>query len=1031
MSLNSSSFFQINTKYEAQRLIQDPTRLFTLLYSKYGDIEEEYQLLHINQIMYNIPSKFNSSYKEIKYSEFIYDYLKRIYKRIESSKRIPRLSEYYKNYHLFFCRPTLRNKKLCKLMCDYQDNKAELFYKKNYQHSKDLSEKISIKEKEKQKQKNKPKNKKNSSFSISFSSLDNITNNKIIFDKDTKKMLDRAETEGNNYYNTLTLDSSRSNIITNNNCLMSKRLMDDDSFEECIYALVSYQNKRNKNKNEEIKREKKSKNKNYKKKKNIIIGDISSNLDKNFQIYKLKNIMNKSQRESNNNSNFNISPKINFIFGINKKNKNVVSKNITRVNSNFAHKNKLIYSKKKNNSLFSLSNNKYISSPTNILSTSNNNIITDKNQKKETINKNGMKKFNSKRFLNNNKSVLNFMMSNKKNKTHIVINNNLINNTMVNNNNSNIYSNYNLNISPNIDIIKNLKFDNENNYKKLSKLTEYLNQTKNKDKQDIKSNFVQKKIIHKKNSISMGGCENQNIFFNNLNNINNRVVKKKITINKNLKITISNINNIKVSNNLINSQKERHIKKNTFDFNTINQTYNFLKQNSNVTNLNIEEFNTIFNKPKKIIYKINTDYNNLKNNQILFNNEESKSKSKTKKIKKQKFSPSMKKIFNKIHYTQTASREKSIHKKNLIVNIMNPNSKIGEYEFTKESNSPNHKKNYSIIKTEDLINNNFIANFPMYKSNKRTKYYFNQSNNNINSTNIAKKNISTNISPAHNIYYSNILSSKNKNKAYQNSIEKNNIYKKTSINKNAKIINHKKVINSLINSNTNRKNKNFYSKIYLLTNINNNSNNNANNLSENKILSKKIKNVNKKSITKKDNKTRKTSYNNSKEKNAINISNSNLKNNKINNSNNITKNSIFNNLNNNISLNGYFCQNLKNNIINTNDNINISLGKNNINIKDSILHINKIYIKNNIINNINSLNHKNSRHEKNKKGKEIKSDNGRIKTVGNIIKKNKLYIKSFNSSKSRYEYSPKKINVNRNSNLTTKNNNGIKIKYKK
>ena len=209
-------------------------------------------------------------------------------------------------------------------MCDYQDNKAELFYKKNYQHSKDLSEKISIKEKEKQKQKNKPKNKKNSSFSISFSSLDNITNNKIIFDKDTKKMLDRAETEGNNYYNTLTLDSSRSNIITNNNCLMSKRLMDDDSFEECIYALVSYQNKRNKNKNEEIKREKKLKNKNYKKKKNIIIGDVSSNLDKNFQIYKLKNIMNKSQRESNNNSNFNISQKINFIFGINKKNKNFV-----------------------------------------------------------------------------------------------------------------------------------------------------------------------------------------------------------------------------------------------------------------------------------------------------------------------------------------------------------------------------------------------------------------------------------------------------------------------------------------------------------------------------------------------------------------------------------------------------------------------------------------------------------------------------------------------------------------------------------
>ena len=324
MSLNSSSFLKINTKYEAYRLIHDPTRLFSLLYSKYGDIEEEFDLLYINQIMFNIRTKFNSEYKEIKYGDIIYDYLKRIYKRKESTNRIPKLSEYYKNYHLFFCRPTLLNRKLGQLMCDYEDNRAELFYKKNYQQSKELSVKVALKEKKKD------KNKKNSSLSISFSSLDNITNNKIIFDKETKKMLERKDTEGNNYYNTLSLETSRSFIINNNNCLVSNRNK-DDSFERCIHALVNYQNKRNKNKNELIKKEKKSKNNNFKKKKNIIINDINSNFDNNFKFYKQKNIMNKSQRESHhNNSNFNINQKTNYIFEIYNKNIILIYKKINQ-----------------------------------------------------------------------------------------------------------------------------------------------------------------------------------------------------------------------------------------------------------------------------------------------------------------------------------------------------------------------------------------------------------------------------------------------------------------------------------------------------------------------------------------------------------------------------------------------------------------------------------------------------------------------------------------------------------------------------
>ena len=128
---------QINTKYEAYRLIYDPTRLITLLYSKYGDIEEDLYFLYINQLIYNLPTKFNCFFKEIKYTNLTHDYLKRIYKTKESINRIPKLSDYYKNYHIFFCRPTLRNYKLSKIMCNYQDKKAEIFYKNNYKETKE------------------------------------------------------------------------------------------------------------------------------------------------------------------------------------------------------------------------------------------------------------------------------------------------------------------------------------------------------------------------------------------------------------------------------------------------------------------------------------------------------------------------------------------------------------------------------------------------------------------------------------------------------------------------------------------------------------------------------------------------------------------------------------------------------------------------------------------------------------------------------------------------------------------------------
>ena len=134
-------------------------------------------------------------------------------------------------------------------------------------------------------------NKKNSSLSLT--SFDNITNNKIIFDKHTKKMLDKSETElkNNNYYNTLVLETPRS-INFSNNGLISKRTGDSNSFEKCIHALVEYQYY--KNKKIKIKNEKKENVKN-KKIKNFLI----NNEKNSCKFYKIINNISQSHRITN------------------------------------------------------------------------------------------------------------------------------------------------------------------------------------------------------------------------------------------------------------------------------------------------------------------------------------------------------------------------------------------------------------------------------------------------------------------------------------------------------------------------------------------------------------------------------------------------------------------------------------------------------------------------------------------------------------------------------------------------------------
>ena len=538
MSSISSSFIEeINTKHEAWRLINDPSRLFILLYSKYGDIEEDLYLLFANQIIFNLPTKLNCVYKELKYTYIKGDYLKRNYKIDESIIRIPKLSDYYKNYHLFFCRPTLRHYKLGKIMCNFQDKKAEIFYKNNYELSKDN---IFI---DKEYNNNFKKN-----DSLSLTSFDNITNNKIIFDKYTKKMLDKSETDlkNNNYYNTLILETSRSNNL-NNNGLISKRTEDTDSFEKCIHALVEYQY--NKNKKLKIKNGKKP----YLKNKKI---NIRINTDNNSgNQYQMKSNIIQSHHSTNQSYNFKIYNQQGKLFN---KYIKINSNNNSYLNNN-NEINKIIKTKKKKKSLYSLIKERYNTSSGTLIGLKINNMNNN-------LNYNTSKNLKE---ININYPITTTHKDSKKKKVINFQNNN----------------------------------DNNGNFARFAKFTEYLNQSHKKQENSL---------IHKKNCLSISNTENTNLYFNISNNKKNRITKKKVKINKNLKINTTNLSTQ-------NLQKSKHAKNKTFDYNTINNSKNYLKTDNIIFT---EEFNASNKKnPKKQLYRIDKENNNYqkKNNPLIQN----------------------------------------------------------------------------------------------------------------------------------------------------------------------------------------------------------------------------------------------------------------------------------------------------------------------------------------------------------------------------------------------------------------------------
>ena len=119
------SHIKVDTKKKVLKLIYDPVCLLRLLYSKYGDVEEDYNCLHINQILYETSSHYAIIYKEFEFFQNFDEYLKRWYIMPESVNRMPKINDYYKNYHKFFVSQVLVISLwqiLCKIMAMKKPN---------------------------------------------------------------------------------------------------------------------------------------------------------------------------------------------------------------------------------------------------------------------------------------------------------------------------------------------------------------------------------------------------------------------------------------------------------------------------------------------------------------------------------------------------------------------------------------------------------------------------------------------------------------------------------------------------------------------------------------------------------------------------------------------------------------------------------------------------------------------------------------------------------------------------------------------
>ena len=661
------SLNNINTSLEAHKLVKDPAQLLILLYSKYGDIKDDYYTSFTNQVMYKCSSHFNIQYREIKYNDFSIEFFRRFYRKREVIERIPNLYDYYKNYHLFYLKPILRNFYLENLLHNYQDKKAEIFYKNNYtrtSNDKDLSD--------------------NNYVTSSLSSSDHYTDNQIIFNTKTKLLLDHNNSKDSSF---LKLEVSK--IKKNNsNSIGDLRLSIKTNEENTLNLILKEMKKENKSNSSKNKKQN-TKTKTQRNSKKNISPKIHSK-SPTFQMKHQIQVIKSSNNNLNNNCNL-ISPQM-YILS---------QKNSHSKKKNNSHKNKIYFSPKPNyylNNIASKFEEMFKKYPNYIIRIKHKRNKTGNNSINNTIKKSINN--NNNNCINNNILYNNFQSNFKKfSKLSSYLKNNKFNITYFSQINSNNNSRNSMNGNKSNKLQKNKNSLNEINQSNIK--TKACKHKKNKTYDfnmargklvELKKNYTNYHLLRFKPSPSniqkpiglnfnlIKSPKNDMIIRNSQdsktnNNKNQKLINGNKAIKKDKKslISLASCSSPKIS--FINNKNE-------------------VKDNINLINLE-GNVNNFLNNNKKII--TNLKKNNYKKNNVSYTNNNYNIN------------------FNNVYFCSTrhASGPQS---NNIISDKTNTN---GNIQINKNMNINNNLNNMNNLTSNNSLNLNNKRNTPMsnYKNN--------------------------------------------------------------------------------------------------------------------------------------------------------------------------------------------------------------------------------------------------------------------------------------------------------------------------
>ena len=756
---------KVDTKKKALKLIYDPVCLLRLLYSKYGDIEEDFNCLYINQLLYETSSHYTIIYKEFEFYQNFDEYLKRWYTLRESVNRMPKINDYYKNYHKFFCKPNFNDFSIANIMQNYGDEKAELYYKDNFGVSNsDKDEDIT---------------RKNNSMSLS--SLDNITNNKTIFNEKNRFLIDKNE-KSINYSMTMSLNNTTLNSINNKNKNLASSKRTNDSFDQIVDNIVHYKkkkkkkdkkNKRNKsNKNYKNENEIKKLNNYQQKKYNSKKGHTEnksrktnkiSTKDQKIKNYNSNNIVKVRQFIGDNNALTSIlkvfnSPK-NIIKRHSQKtkfeeynNNNQLSK---KNSTNVHHQRNKTYTLNNysgvislyDNGVQNLTNSKFLKKTPSQNKTNFKSIITLKDLMEKQNSKKKNKTFDSMSFLKNqmvsassNIKIYNRFKSNQnicgmscKNSNYLGSKFNLVKNVKNINfdkmknkkpTSYNYYQNILNKIMPKKDIYRGI--NNNNNYKNITSFGQnnlnINNNTshspqRNKSISPINTNkdnklYNNNNDIKNRNKLAKNQINNYNINFNNVFLTSSKPNSYVIDNNNNNNMTCKNSNNSHVysSINVIKNMNNNSINNN---LNNNNFIYSNILDHENKTNKNLYVMNL------KNIYNVSRNKNNI----LINNNPLTQTEGHHSKIQNN---------YNIIHIQKNNYNINKIKEAKLVIDKMNYRSGIEDSAYILNNNLNNISKSQHRNKSKRRIKESQKISNEINNFIKKTQINFNLRNKNKN-----------------------------------------------------------------------------------------------------------------------------------------------------------------------------------------------------------------------------------------------------------------------------------------------------------